>query len=356
MEGTYTPIGQNRVERHRAQNAKQSRSILLGVAGVFVLMLVLGLVYVIVNFFTPSAEGEASISTQHFTASPPKSQTQTATTEAITWPMTEGDYDNNRWFGEGIREIKDAITEADAVEAANVWLDAVKRDPTLLKAAALTFLDEEVTKEDLVDAEGMASEKAVDLTSRIELELAQSEISPDNAPEDAYNSGVSGGDVVSAATPGISGDRKAVRIINKDGENFWVMGRCGNIAVEGQPCYPTGPTDQPPVKPKPKPKPPQKAPDTTNGAARQPLRDENAVRTPTPGYPGQAEEIVQNQESQPQGGTEPTPYGTPGTGTGDGAITPPSSNSSGETNSGGGQSDPIPPPGGTNTGCLPEID
>lgn len=72
--------------------------------------------------------------------------------------------------------------------------------------------------------------------------------------------------------------------------------------------------------------PPKKeeCPPGRNPKSFQPVQDNHGLDKPTPGYPGRgnAEQVVQDQNSQPKGGTAPTPYGTPGTGNGD-AVTPP---------------------------------
>lgn len=102
-------------------------------------------------------------------------------------------------------------------------------------------------------------------------------------------------------------------------------------------------------------------PDKTNGAAKQPLQDSNAVTTPTPGYTGggsgssgTAETIVKEQQATSGSMANNGQVGHAGSGaaadnggTG-GSTTPPSGNSSGESNSGGGDAD-TPLPGGIET-------
>jgi hypothetical protein len=84
-------------------------------------------------------------------------------------------------------------------------------------------------------------------------------------------------------------------------------------------------------------------PNKRNPKATQPVQDNNPRDVaPTPGYKrGNAEQVVGTQESEPKGGTEPTPKGTPGTGAGG---TTPSGSDNGEVNS-GPTNDPVPSEG-----------
>ncbi len=84
-----------------------------------------------------------------------------------------------------------------------------------------------------------------------------------------------------------------------------------------------------------------KGPDTTNGAARQKIRDKNAVTDPTPGYPGNGEEIVKEQE-RTAGATDNNGQ------VGHAGPAVPGTNSSGEMNYGGGAAD-TSLPGGVET-------
>ena len=167
-------------------------------------------------------------------------------TGQTTWQMFSADYGQNRWFADGITEIQSATTQADAVKAATAWLDKVKTDANLLVGAAKFFLHENVDKSTLVDANGYATDAAIQLTERISLALATSNIKVADAPADGINSATTAdGTVVQADSAGISGDRKAIQITDKDGQSIWIMGRCGNPVTASNVGLPTGVTDNP---------------------------------------------------------------------------------------------------------------
>ena len=153
-----------------------------------------------------------------------------------TWKMKKGDYAHNRWFGDGIAAIRTARTKKSARRAAAKWLDRVKRDPNLLIGAAVYFFPDgkKYTKAQLVK-NGWATDKAVQLVSRIQIALGQSRITPSKAPANGTNSGVAGGHVVAAATGGISGDRRAIQIVLPNGKKIWILARCGNPVKIGRP-------------------------------------------------------------------------------------------------------------------------
>lgn len=166
-----------------------------------------------------------------------------------TWKMETGNYANNRWFGDGIQEIKDAKTEEDAKAASLAWLERVKTDPNLLTGTAKYFLNRDVDKASLVK-DGWATDEAVQLVAELQLALAQAETSIGEAPKNGYNSGVYNGKVVAASNAGITGSRKAIKVTLKDGSVIYVMARCGNPVTPGKPSLPEGPTDE---NPKPTP-------------------------------------------------------------------------------------------------------
>ena len=155
-----------------------------------------------------------------------------------TWKMSKGNYAQNRWFGDGIAAIRTAKTKKEARRAAAKWLDRVKRDPNLLIGAAVYFFPDgkKYTKRQLVK-NGWATDKAVQLVSRIQIALGQSRITPSKAPANGTNSGVAGGHVVVAATGGISGDRRAILVILPNGKKIWILARCGNPVTIGKPQH-----------------------------------------------------------------------------------------------------------------------
>lgn len=199
-----------------------------------------------------------------------------------TWLMVEGTYENNRWFPQGVREIGEAKTDQEAFDAANVWLERVKTDPNLLVGAVKIFLDQDITKEELVNVEGWATDKAVQLVAEMQLIFAQAKITPSQAPADGYNSGVNDSTVVVAANPGISGDTTAIQVETDDGKDVWIMERCGNYVTPSKPDVPTGKTDETPT-PTPTPQPtPTPTPAPTPTPTPQPTPTPTPAPTPTP--------------------------------------------------------------------------
>lgn len=189
-------------------------------------------------------------------SSPKPSSTASATPNpkecAASWKMETSTYANNRWFSDGITEIKTAKTPEDAAKAAKVWTAGVRKDASLLAGAAKYFLKQDVDKATLTDSKGCASDKAVDLAIALDLKLANAQsIVPDQAPSNGYNSGVNGGNVIGDTTPGVGGNRTAIKIILEDGSTIWIMARCGNVVTNGPPPVPPGTTDNPPPPPKP---------------------------------------------------------------------------------------------------------
>ena len=197
----------------------------------------------------------------HFASQDDDSDVKTSVSNT-TWQMSASDYGQNRWFADGIQEIKDAKTEAEAADAAIVWLEKVKTDPALLAGAAQYFLKEDVDSSTLVK-DGWATQEAVKLYSRLGLAIGMAKVDVTEAPADGINSGVSNGQVVQAANAGISGDRKAVRATLDDGTVVYIMGRCGNPVTTTPTPNPEGPTDETPPDwigpgtPDPEPKDPE---------------------------------------------------------------------------------------------------
>ncbi len=173
------------------------------------------------------------------------SPTATAPANACTtWKIEYSNYSNNRWFGNGITEIKDAKTEKEAAKAADVWLNEVRKDPNLLSGAAKYFLNRDVDKTSLI-TEKCASDTAVQLYTELKLTIGSAKsIVPSEAPATGYNSGVNNAVVVGSTAPGIGGDRKAIQVTLPDGRVIWIMARCGNIVTSGPPPVPAGHADE----------------------------------------------------------------------------------------------------------------
>lgn len=80
-------------------------------------------------------------------------------------------------------------------------------------------------------------------------------LSETQASAGALNSGINRGTYGVASTPGLSGNRKAVKVTLSDGSFVMILVRCGNVVFPSKPNLPAVPTDnRPPVTPKPTPK------------------------------------------------------------------------------------------------------
>ncbi|MEX0932248.1 MAG: hypothetical protein WDZ81_01410 [Candidatus Saccharimonadales bacterium] len=245
---------------------------------------------------------------------------ETEPTEAActSWQLAQADHgENHRWFASGVESIRTASTPEEAREAASEWLMEVRQDPELLAAASQFVLNENVDSSTLFDGDGCATSTAEVLVAEIELTLAVSSITPEEAPTNGVNSGVdSDGNATVASITGISGDRKAIQITFPDGTSIWILARCGNPVTEDPPSeVPEGPTDEKCDDPDgdgfcgtPDSGPEQQPPQTGN--------DEELVE-PTDGYEaGNAETVVSQQEADRQAVEdgrqdqhEPTDYG-----------------------------------------------
>lgn len=164
-----------------------------------------------------------------------------------TWVMKKTSPSNGD-IVEDVPSIRNAKSKADARAAANDWVDLVKDNPGTLSGAASVVLEKDVKRKGLVDNDGCATPQAKSVVEQMKVALALSDIAPDQAPADGYNSGAvpASGRVYTYARPGVSGNRVAVRITLRNGHTMWVMARCGNI-VTHKPS---------PHLPQPKPKTP----------------------------------------------------------------------------------------------------
>lgn len=221
--------------------------------GIRILLIALLIVVVIVVIIASCKSQPAAVVVNETTTTAAKTTTApettaTTTTAPTTWEMIVGDHGNNRWFTDGIVEIKTAKTDADAVKAAFVWLDKIKRDPNLLVAVSKYFLARDVDKASLVDENSWATDKAVQLVAELELVLGQAKVTVEKAPKNGYNTGVENDTVVVAKIAIISGDRTGIKIdiTLPDGKvvSIFVMARCGNIVTEDKSELPIGKTDQ----------------------------------------------------------------------------------------------------------------
>lgn len=72
-------------------------------------------------------------------------------------------------------------------------------------------------------------------------------LSETQASAGALNSGINRGTYGVASTPGLSGNRKAVKVTLSDGSFVMILVRCGNVVFPSKPNLPAVPTDQPPT-------------------------------------------------------------------------------------------------------------
>lgn len=173
-----------------------------------------------------------------------------------TWEIVQLDHTGHRVVSEGIESIANAKTPEEARQAVTQdWYAKMVSDPEMFAGFANGIMNKQVASAELVDAEGKcATPRAEELRTELETQLALATITPDQAPTDGINTGVDGnGNMVVSSHEGITGDRRAVKVVLKDGTTFWVMARCGNPVKKGgeAPNLPKGPTDQPgPEQPK----------------------------------------------------------------------------------------------------------
>lgn len=236
------------------------------------------------------------------TPSPSPSPSSTIT-ECSTWRMQElpASNPNNRWLEDGLASIRNAKTEDEAEAAAIEFTEKTKVYPELLAGNAQFFIDKTVDPSTLVDAKGCATQAARDLNYQLLLSMTYAEITPEDAPSDGVNSGVDNGQVVVNPERGITGDRSAIKVKLKNGNEVWILARCANpVTRTPPPNLPPGKTDEPPKKQPPATKPPVSKPPTSKPPATTPpkltpkdpsvMKDPPPQHTPAPApAPSQAE-------------------------------------------------------------------
>jgi hypothetical protein len=166
--------------------------------------------------------------------------TSAAPVTCTTWKMTSSTPSNGNWVADGVPAIQQAKTNKQARAAIQGWVNKIKGSPSMLAGASTYLLHKQANPDELV-SNGCASKQAVSLVNEVSVALALSDVSPAQAPADGYNSGTSNGAVVANSAPGISGNRKAVKVMAKDGTTVWVMARCGNPVTKTPPPVPTKP-------------------------------------------------------------------------------------------------------------------
>jgi len=147
-----------------------------------------------------------------------------------TWQIVQTSNAKNRVIPDGVDAIATAVSEEDAREAMDEVMTLIKPDPDKLVGYYAAFLKKTVSAEDLVDETGQcATSLAEQVFSEIEGYLLMSKITPDEAPANGVNSGMNAnGEFAFATNSGISGDLTALKVEGPDGEETWVLERCGN--------------------------------------------------------------------------------------------------------------------------------
>lgn len=157
-----------------------------------------------------------------------------------TWKMISTTPANENWVSEGVTEIQNAKTSADALKAGMAWLNAIKAYPGEINGASLYLLSKPVDTSSLVK-NGCATQVAVNEVQVLKTYMELHPPKVDQAPADAVNTGTSNGAVVANASAGISGNRKAISVVGANGKTVYIMARCGNAVTVGPPPVPTTP-------------------------------------------------------------------------------------------------------------------
>lgn len=197
------------------------------------------------GYFFMTGSGFDSPAAANGNTSPSASASSSPSASAECIKVVPANSKDNRFFSDGIVEIKNATDEKSAQQAFNVWLDEVLKTPAYMAPTIKTFLGEDVDQASLVDGD-CVSAKALEYDARLRAESIEWTFAPEAAPSNGYNTGVQDGQVVRSETPGITGDLTAIKITLPDGTVVWILCRCGNIVTIEQPPLPPGKTDNPP--------------------------------------------------------------------------------------------------------------
>lgn len=165
-----------------------------------------------------------------------------------TWEMQEIDHgDNNRVLDEGIASVGEADTNDEAREAFQEWLDTIKQDNDMLAGNASAILRRGVSVEALTSEDGTcATDIADQLVAEVEAEVLSGEVTAMDPTQDMTNTGVNAeNELVQSAQPGLSGDLDGISFTLRDGRDFGILRRCGNLVMLGDLGLPEGPTDNP---------------------------------------------------------------------------------------------------------------
>ncbi len=194
----------------------------------------------------------------------------TAETCEPTWEMRGVEHgDQNRWFANGLSDVKEAMDNnqpVDAKVALSEWLNGkegehahpgVKNDAYLLAAGYNAFSSlfgtpGDIKADDLKDDKNCANDMAVQTIISMEAMFAVSTVSMGEAPANGHNTGTDAkGQVTVAEKPGVTGDRRAINVTLPNGKQVSIMLRCGQpvLPSENKPNLPPGETDETPRTP-----------------------------------------------------------------------------------------------------------
>lgn len=175
----------------------------------------------------------------------PASDSPKAPVEQVcsTWKMVELPNNNgtDRYFADGLEVIKKAKYTRDGattMESKDVAISVLKSYGNK-REYLIVFAGENLTEDqwktvkidEISKAGECANEATVNLYNMVSNRILEptTKVTIEDAPSDWTNSGNNGGRVVIDATPGITGDRKALIIRYGDGTETGVLARCGNI-------------------------------------------------------------------------------------------------------------------------------
>lgn|GEM_PF-2465635 len=215
-----------------------------------------------INWFAPVG------SHHHKAASKPKSSSSTSAPAAssaacTTWKMQDTTPSNGKWAGQGVPSIATAKTNAEAQKAATDWISGtprtsstpatpgVKDYPGEIAGASAYLLHQTVDPATFVDSHGCATAAAVSKVNELAVAVALAAVTPSEAPANGINTLTSNGKAYAESQAGVTGDRKAIEIVAKDGTTFWVMARCGNPVTVGKAPIPSKPAPTPTPTPTP---------------------------------------------------------------------------------------------------------
>jgi hypothetical protein len=273
-----------------------------------------------------------------------------------SWTMKLKTPTDGQWVAGGIVAVRNAKTSAQAHAAALVVLNDIRVYPSELARLASVAHIEQISPNKLINSNGCATAAAVTLYNKMVTALDKATIVPDQAPSFWFNSFTSNSGAYSSTSPGISGNRTAIKI-TIGGVTFYVLGRCGNLATPGMVPMTPAPTHPTPVPSRSTSTPRTPVPSTSTSApqpkptlsthAPQP-KPSKSTPAPTctsvygPGYSGTYPNCPKDGTSAPPPPTQapgpnPTPSTTASGGSGSGGG--PGSNQCYDTKTG----NPVPP-------------